>query len=113
MAKLVVTEVLEGTNEQIRKWESELKTRATNSQSQYKDVYGNCFKGVTVETTYDAEDTPMQKHLRKQLKTLSRILSKKAIAQANEIIDSYADSDLTEEEVEELEEASDLLVYFF
>lgn len=113
MAKLVVKEVYEGTNEEIRELVKELN--GVLESNTYKDHFGDVFVSVDFETEYDLKDsvtsdTPLQMHLRKELQQYRSILNADAIARAEELIEEAAHSTLTAEEVADLEdEASTLL----
>lgn len=109
MAKLVVKEVYEGTNEEIRELERELND--VMDSGSHKDRYGEVFQSVDYETTYDEEtgmtaDTPLQTHLKKELAQFRSILNEDAIARAEELIEEAATSTLTAEEVAQLEKDS-------
>jgi hypothetical protein len=113
MAKLVVKEVYEGTNEEIREIVGHLNEILESHT--YEDRYGDVFASVDFETDYDPEngftkDTPLQMHLRKELNAYRSILNADAIARAEELIEEAAHSTLTAEEVADLEEQAPTLL---
>ena len=113
MAKLVVKEVYEGTNEEIREIVEHLNEILESHT--YEDRYGDVFASVDFETDYDPENgftkyTPLQMHLRKELNAYRSILNDDAVARAEELIKEAAHSTLTAEEVADLEEQAPTLL---
>lgn len=113
MAKLIIKEVYEGTNEEIREIVEHLNEILESHT--YEDRYGDVFASVDFETDFDPEnaftkDTPLQMHLRKELNAYRSILNADAIARAEELIEEAAHSTLTAEEVADLEEQAPTLL---
>lgn len=105
MAKLVVTEVYEGTNDEIKELKAQLDS-IVESES-HEEMFGEIFKSVDSEVTLDSEktkgDTPLQVHLKKELDLYRSILNADAIEQTQKLIDEASSSTLTEQQVADLE----------
>lgn len=112
MAQIIVKKVLKGTNEEIQELYEMLIEKAQYNSELYVEQYGENFAGVDVEVFYDEEEkeTPLQKHLRNELEKYRFILNDEAIEAAEELIAQAAESELTEEEVQDLENQSEALL---
>lgn len=94
MAKLIVTEVYEGTNEEIKEIQRVLDESAKAKENKY--VREN-LKDLNVEASYD--ETVLQKRLRKELAMLRPFLNRKTIQMAENLISSFDGTDTTDEEL--------------
>ena len=111
MAKLVVTEVYEGTNEEIQ----ELQDRVTQivKSGSYKQNVGNTLVEVDTDADFDEEEEveveeveeTLSERLARELELLRPILSRKAIQRSEELIEEARrqeeEEDLEEEDLEE------------
>lgn len=91
MAKLIITEVYEGTNEQIKALEE--KARAAINSSNDKSHCGEKLAEAAMLVEYDVEETKLQKQLRKELEQLRPSLSASLIAKAESIIERAGEFD--------------------
>lgn len=112
MAQIVVTEVLKGTNKEVQELYEMLVEKANENQDAYKEQYGDNFVGVDIKVYYDEveKETPLQKHLKSELNKYRWLLNADAIEAAEQLIQDAADSELTEEEVQDLENQSETLL---
>lgn len=100
MAKLIVREEYEGTNEQIQELQDCIASIINNER--YGDTVRDTIMTVSMESVYDDEedaDTPLQARLRSELELLRPLLNEETIQRAEKIIDSYKGSSLTAEEL--------------
>lgn len=118
MAKLIITEVYEGTNEQIKALEDKARVAANSSNG--KSHCGEKLVEVAMLTNYNVEETKLQKQLRKELEQLRPSLSASLIAKAESLIKRAAEfnsvteliTSVTNEELGEEEEEEEQESYF-
>lgn len=112
MAKLIVKEVYEGTNEEIKEITDYLDEILNTNvlKEKFGDVKVSVMTDVELDSNFLTKDTPLQMHLRKELNAYRSILNDDAVARAEELIKEAAHSTLTAEEVADLEEQAPTLL---
>ena len=112
MAKLIVKEVYEGTNEEIKEITDYLDEILNTNvlKEKFGDVKVSVMTDVEFDSNFLTKDTPLQMHLRKELNAYRSILNDDAVARAEELIKEAAHSTLTAEEVADLEEQAPTLL---
>jgi hypothetical protein len=112
MAKLIIKEVYEGSNDEIQELKEYLDQIVESKVG--SKVFGKLFASVESKVELDkseeVKDTPLQVHLKRELNLYRSILNADAIAQAEKLIEEAATSKLTAEEVAELEKQSSVIL---
>jgi hypothetical protein len=112
MAKLIIKEVYEGSNDEIQELKEYLDQIVESKVG--SKVFGKLFTSVESKVELDkveeVKDTPLQVHLKRELNLYRSILNADAIAQAEKLIEEAATSKLTAEEVAELEKQSSVIL---
>jgi hypothetical protein len=112
MAKLIIKEVYEGSNDEIQELKEYLDQIVESKVG--SKVFGKLFSSVESKVELDkveeVKDTPLQVHLKRELNLYRSILNADAIAIAEKLIEEAATSKLTAEEVAELEKQSSVIL---
>ena len=112
MAKLIIKEVYEGSNDEIQELKEYLDQIVESKVG--SKVFGKLFASVESKVELDkveeVKDTPLQVHLKRELNLYRSILNADAIAISEKLIEEAATSKLTAEEVAELEKQSSVIL---
>jgi hypothetical protein len=112
MAKLIIKEVYEGSNDEIQELKEYLDqiVESKVGSKVFGDLFVSVESKVELDKSEEVKDTPLQVHLKRELNLYRSILNADAIAQAEKLIEEAATSKLTAEEVAELEKQSSVIL---
>lgn len=112
MAKLIIKEVYEGSNDEIQELKEYLDhiVESKVGSKVFGDLFVSVESKVELDKVEEVKDTPLQVHLKRELNLYRSILNADAIAQAEKLIEEAATSKLTAEEVAELEKQSSVIL---
>jgi hypothetical protein len=112
MAKLIIKEVYEGSNNEIQELKEYLDhiVESKVGNKVFGDLFVSVESKVELDKVEEVKDTPLQVHLKRELNLYRSILNADAIAQAEKLIEEAATSKLTAEEVEDLEKQSSVIL---
>jgi hypothetical protein len=112
MAKLIIKEVYEGSNDEIQELKEYLDhiVESKVGGKVFGDLFVSVESKVELDKVEEVKDTPLQVHLKRELNLYRSILNADAIAQAEKLIEEAATSKLTAEEVADLEKQSSVIL---
>lgn len=103
MAKLVVTEVYEGTNEEIETLQNRVAEIVRSGA--YKQNVGNLLQEIETDADYDEEEVEeeetLSERLSRELELLRPVLSRKAIKLAERLIAEAQEAEEDEEDYDD------------